>query len=144
MHCRAPGWKRRPFLRRRSPKQRSPEQRSPCLALPPSSWSWCPWKKTKSPFPATPSSSSSSSTSYTPKSTNYNRRRLQKEQAEAARRGEGRRLRAPSQNKCSSCGLRKIKETGLRLLVKASGERVGYCPVLAEHKSPEEWLESLR
>ncbi|KAI4793351.1 hypothetical protein KUCAC02_032781 [Chaenocephalus aceratus] len=74
-------------------------------------------------------------------STNYNRRRLQKEQAEAARRGEGRRLRAPSQNKCSSCGLRKIKETGHRLLVKASGERVGYCPVLAEHKSPDEWLD---
>ncbi|KAI4793352.1 hypothetical protein KUCAC02_032782 [Chaenocephalus aceratus] len=111
-----------------------------------------PSEEDQEPFPATPSSSSSSappsssssSASYTPKSTNYNRRRLQKEQAEAARRGEGRRLRAPSQNKCSSCGLRKIKETGHRLLVKASGERVGYCPVLAEHKSPDEWLESLQ
>ncbi|XP_034089179.1 serine/arginine repetitive matrix protein 2-like [Gymnodraco acuticeps] len=104
------------------------------------------------PFPATPSSSSSSSSapsssssaSYTPKSTNYNRLRLQKQQAEAAQRGESRRLRAPSQNKCSSCGLRKIKETGHRLLVKASGERVSYCPVLAKERSPEEWLESLQ
>ncbi|KAK5930032.1 hypothetical protein CesoFtcFv8_000282 [Champsocephalus esox] len=108
-----------------------------------------PSEEDQEPFPATPSSSSSSapscsSASYTPKSTNYNRRRLQKEQAEAARRGEGRRLRAPSQNKCSSCGLRKIKETGHRLLLKANGERVGFCPVLAEHKSPEEWLDSLR
>ncbi|KAK5883038.1 hypothetical protein CesoFtcFv8_019409 [Champsocephalus esox] len=58
--------------------------------------------------------------------------------------GRVRRLRAPSQNKCSSCGLRKIKETGHRLLVKASGERVGYCPALAKHKSPEEWLDSLQ
>ncbi|KAK5876184.1 hypothetical protein CesoFtcFv8_027180 [Champsocephalus esox] len=109
-----------------------------------------PLEEDQEPFPATPSSSSSSapssssSASYTPKSTNYNRRRIQKEQAEAARRGEGRRLRAPSQNKCSSCGLRKIKETGHRLLVKSSGERVGYCPVLAKHKSPEEWLDSLQ
>ncbi|KAL3063490.1 hypothetical protein OYC64_003121 [Pagothenia borchgrevinki] len=53
-------------------------------------------------------------------------------------------LRPPSQAMCSSCGLRKIKETGHRNLVKASGDRVSYCPVLAQWKSPEEWLDSLQ
>ncbi|KAL3063491.1 hypothetical protein OYC64_003122 [Pagothenia borchgrevinki] len=101
------------------------------------------------PFPATPSCSSSSappssSSSYTPKSTAYNRLRLQEKQAEAARRGESLTLRPPSQAMCSSCGLRKIKETGHRNLVKASGDRVSYCPVLAQWKSPEEWLDSLQ
>ena len=29
-------------------------------------------------------------------------------------------------------------------LVKASGDRVSYCPVLAQWKRPEEWLDSLQ
>ncbi|KAI4819903.1 hypothetical protein KUCAC02_027905 [Chaenocephalus aceratus] len=41
-------------------------------------------------------------------------------------------------------GSEEIKETGHRLLVKASGERVSYCPAPAGGRSPEEWLESLQ
>ncbi|KAI9534539.1 hypothetical protein NQZ68_012772 [Dissostichus eleginoides] len=86
-------------------------------------------------------SSSSSSSSYTPKSTTSNRVRLQEKKAEAARRGET--LSPVSDQVVLPQWLRQIKETGHRLLVKASGERVSYCPAPAGGKSPEEWLDPL-
>ncbi|KAJ4941723.1 hypothetical protein JOQ06_011598 [Pogonophryne albipinna] len=61
-------------------------------------------------------------------STTYNRLRLQKEQAEAARRGESLRLRAPSQNKCSSCEMTKtMNQTDLeRAVTKWKASPVSY------------------
>ncbi|KAL3063352.1 hypothetical protein OYC64_003009 [Pagothenia borchgrevinki] len=102
------------------------------------------------PFPATPSCSSSSapplllllvhSQVHGPTTVSDCRRSRRRQLGG----GESLTLRPPSQAMCSSCGLRKIKETGHRNLVKASGDRVSYCPVLAQWKSPEEWLDSLQ
>ncbi|MEQ2288350.1 hypothetical protein AMECASPLE_021759 [Ameca splendens] len=80
---------------------------------------------------------------HVPKSTVWNRRKIQQLQEAAAKEGVTLKVRAPSINICSHCGLRKIKQTGHRVLTKASGERVNYCPVAANGQSPEEWLASL-
>lgn len=79
----------------------------------------------------------------TPRSTAWHRRKLQLQQEAAAKEGVSLKVRAYSVNICSSCGVRKIKQMGHRLLRKASGERVSYCPVAAKGQRPEERLASL-
>ncbi|KAK5879429.1 hypothetical protein CesoFtcFv8_024730 [Champsocephalus esox] len=108
-----------------------------------------PLEEDQEPFPATPSSSSSSapsssSTSYTPKSTIYNRRRLQKEQAEAARRGEGSETQSPVSKQVFFLWAEEDQGDGAQTAGEGQWKRVGNCPVLAKHKSPEEWLDSLQ
>ncbi|MED6282287.1 hypothetical protein CHARACLAT_030522 [Characodon lateralis] len=68
---------------------------------------------------------------------------LEKTKAPAAKEGVTFKVRAPSISTCSHSGLRKIKPTGHRLLTKASGERVNYCPMAAKGQNPEQWLASL-
>ncbi|XP_014832277.1 PREDICTED: uncharacterized protein LOC106910207 [Poecilia mexicana] len=51
--------------------------------------------------------------------------------------------RAVSFRCCTSCGKRRIWDTGHRVLRAANGKRLSYCPVAANGKGPEEWLASL-
>ncbi|XP_047203981.1 uncharacterized protein LOC124857001 [Girardinichthys multiradiatus] len=82
-------------------------------------------------------------TTHVPKSTAWNRKKIQQLQEAAAKEGVTLKVRAPSINICRHCGIRKIRQTGHRLLMKASGERVNYCPMAAKGQRPEEWLASL-
>ncbi|CAK6980257.1 uncharacterized protein LOC124857001 [Scomber scombrus] len=98
---------------------------------------------TSTPLAATLPPNTTASTDAPTTSTMYNRKRMMARQAEAAKRGKTLKFRAPSIVHCGSCGKRKIKETGHRLLTKANGQRVNYCPVAAVGQRPEDWLAGL-
>ncbi|MEQ2209089.1 hypothetical protein XENOCAPTIV_024007 [Xenoophorus captivus] len=93
------------------------------------------------PLPAT--AHATAHATHVPKSTAWNRKKIQQLQEAAAKEGVTLKVRAPSINICRHCGLRKIRQTGHRLLTKASRERVNYCPMAAKGQRPEEWLASL-
>ncbi|MEQ2265589.1 hypothetical protein XENORESO_009459 [Xenotaenia resolanae] len=57
---------------------------------------------------------------HVPKSTAWRRQKLQQLQEAAAKEGVTFKVRAPSISTCSRCGLRKIKQTGHRVLTTAT------------------------
>ncbi|KAK5608020.1 hypothetical protein CRENBAI_006066 [Crenichthys baileyi] len=129
-------------LETREKEARAGPSETPSIAAPSTSSST---QDAAPPLLATTQATAQATTQAThvPKSTAWNRKKFQLLQEAAAKEGVTLKVRAPSINICSHCGLRKIKQTGHRLLSKASGERVNYCPVAAKGQSPEEWLASL-
>lgn len=101
--------------------------------------SWAP----SSSAPSSSVLSSSDPATHTPRSTAWSRKRLQQLHKAAAKEGQNVKTRAPTSNSCRRCGLRRIKETGHRVLRKPSGERVYYCPGDAKGLDPDEWLATL-
>ncbi|XP_014834812.1 PREDICTED: uncharacterized protein LOC106912504 isoform X1 [Poecilia mexicana] len=83
-------------------------------------------------------------TTHTPQSTASKKKAHLPEVEVAAKWGQMLKVKSVCINFCRSCGDRKIKETGHRILRIADGKRLNYCPRAAKGKSPEEWLASLR
>ncbi|XP_014875180.1 uncharacterized protein LOC106937934 [Poecilia latipinna] len=83
-------------------------------------------------------------TTHTPQSTASKKKARLPEVEVAAKWGQMLKVKSVCINFCRSCGDRKIKETGHRILRIADGKRLNYCPREAKGKSPEEWLASLR